>query len=248
MSQDSADLDRLVETYRIDTVWEQYKRLEFVEKLGAYVDLPGAAALELGSAEGHLTDLLAQRCRRVVAVDGAARFLALARKRVSRSDVVFVHSLFETLSLDERFDVIVMHHVLEHVREPVPLMKHIAQYLAPSGVLAVSVPNAHALSRQLAVKMGLLDSLYSLTENDRHHGHCRVYDWKSVEADAASAGFAPVGRHGLALKLFADFQTEKAIALGIIGDVQLRGLWPLADDYKAVAGAIMLVLAQQGRK
>lgn len=242
------DLDSLVETYKIDTIWEQYKRLEFLEKLGAHVNLSAATCLELGSAEGHLTELLAQRCRRVVAVDGSTKFIELARERVSRDDVVFVHAMFEALSLDERFDLVVMHHVLEHVSQPVPLLRRIAHFLSPSGILAVSVPNAHALSRQLAVKMGLLDSLYGLTENDRHHGHCRVYNWKSVEADAASAGFETLGRHGLALKLFADFQTEKAITLGIIGDAQLRGLWLLADEYRDVAGAIMLVLQKQERR
>lgn len=236
------DLDSLVQTYNIDTVGEQYKRLEFLQKLGSHVNLSAATSLELGSAEGHLTDLLAERCRRVVAVDGSARFLAMARARVSAPHVSFVHAYFESLDLSERFGVIVLHHVLEHVDQPVALLAGLRQYLGVGGLLAVSVPNAFALSRQLAVSMKLMQSVYDLTENDRHHGHQRVYDWRTIESEVASAGYSVEARHGLALKLFADFQVEKMISSKIIGDSQLRGLWPLADEYHEIAGAIMLVI------
>jgi 2-polyprenyl-3-methyl-5-hydroxy-6-metoxy-1,4-benzoquinol methylase len=197
--------------------------------------------MELGSASGHLSVLLADACARVVAVDGSARFLEIARRQAGSRPIEFVHSLFEDLQRGDRFDLLVMHHILEHVDAPVPLLGRLRQFLKPGGLFALTVPNAHALSRQLAVSMGLLPSLYALTENDRHHGHQRVYDWSLLEADIEAAGYAIVARHGLALKLFADFQNEQAVAAGIIGDHQLRGLWPLADTYRDVAGAIMIV-------
>ena len=71
----------------------------------------------------------------------------------------------------------------------------------------------------------LMASIYDLTENDHRHGHQRVYDWETLRRDVTAAGYDVVGRHGLALKLFADFQNEKMIEAGIIGDAQLRGLW-----------------------
>lgn len=39
------------------------------------------------------------------------------------------------------FDVITMWHVLEHLEEPVPLLKELRSMLKPGGVLVVSVPN-----------------------------------------------------------------------------------------------------------
>ena len=242
MASDRQDLDALVATYEIDTVWEQYKRFEVLEKLKKYVDLRNCEALELGSATGHLTEQLAKVCKRVVAVDGSQRFLDIARTNVKSGDVRFVHARFEELALDDTFDIVVMHHVLEHLEHPEPVLKGIQKLMRGSGVLVLSVPNAHALSRQLAVSMGLLQSLYALTENDHKHGHHRVYDWQTFERAAQSAGYSVLGRHGLSMKLFADFQVEKAIQTGIIGDAQLRGLWPIADEYRNVAGAMMLVL------
>jgi len=238
----SRELDDLVGTYNIDTVTEQYKRLEFVSKLSNYIVLDHASVMELGSASGGLTRLLAQQCKRLVAVDGSARFLEIARARLGDTSVEFVHSMFEDLRRTDEFDLLVMHHILEHVDEPVQLLSKFRVLLQHAGTFAITVPNAHALSRQLAVSMGLLDSIYELTENDRRHGHRRVYDWNTLERDVSAAGYDIVGRHGLALKLFADFQTEKIVAAGIIGDTQLRGLWPLADTYRDVAGAMMILL------
>src|SRR5450755_4185733 len=115
-------LDSLVDTYNIDTVTEQYKRLEFLSKLSSYVDLGGASVMELGSASGSLTALFAQHCRRVVAVDGSARFLKIAQERVGNEAVEFVNAMFEDLERTDKFDLLVMHHILEHVDAPVLLL------------------------------------------------------------------------------------------------------------------------------
>ncbi len=234
-------LDSLVETYAIDTVSEQYKRLEFIDKLTDHVAVADAGVIELGSASGRLTRLLAQQCRHVTAVDGSARFIAIAREHVAPFEVDFVHSMFETFAPGSPCDLVVMHHILEHVDDPITLMTHVKGFMKRGGHLALTVPNARALSRQLAVEMGLLESVYALTENDYHHGHQRVYDWDALRHDVRAAGFEIVGEHGLAFKLFADFQNEKIAEAGIIGDRQFRGLWPIGDRYRDVAGAIMIV-------
>jgi hypothetical protein len=113
--------------------------------------------------------------------------------------------------------------------------------LARDGVLAITVPNAHALSRQLAVKMGLLGTVFDLTDNDHHHGHYRVYDLQSLDHELRMSKYEVIATHGLAFKLFADFQNEKIVEAGIIGDKQLRGLWEIADEHSSLAGAVMVI-------
>lgn len=235
-------LDSLVDTYAIDTVSEQYKRLEFIEKLSMHRSLKSASVLELGCASGRLTELLARTCANVTAVDGSSRFLDIAKKQVGSLPVTFVESLFEEYQPRERADVVVMHHILEHVDDAVLILRRIREFLQADGLLAISVPNAMALSRQLAVSMGLLGSVYDLTANDHHHGHQRVYDWGTLEADALAAGYRIKARHGLALKLFADFQNERIIETGVLGEAQFHGLWKLADRHPDISGALMMVL------
>jgi len=240
--QKSYNLDDLIQTYNIDNVYEQFKRIEFLNKLGNYISLREARVLELGSASGQMTLMLSKQAKQVVAVDGSGEFIKIAQERCrGATNVVFHKAYFESIGLDETFDCLIMHHILEHVENPLELLPKLGLLVNDNGVIAVTVPNAHALSRQLAVKMGLLTSVYELTENDKHHGHFRVYDWKTLEDQLAMSGFEIIGRHGLSFKLFSDKQNIEMLNAKIIGEEQIKGLWSLGDEFFNVAGAIMIV-------
>lgn len=237
------NLNDLVNTYNIDNAYEQYKRVEVLDKLGGYVNLQQAAVLELGSASGQMTAMLSRMARQVVAVDGSSEFIRIARENTRDcQNVLFQESYFEHMTIDQDFDCVIMHHILEHIEHPAAVLPGLHRAMTADTVMVVTVPNAHALSRQLAVKMGLLESVYALTENDLHHGHFRVYDWATLEAEMIAAGFDILGRHGLSFKLLSDRQNIQMIEHGIIGEQQIRGLWALGDEFPALAGAIMLVV------
>ncbi|MCX7726197.1 MAG: methyltransferase domain-containing protein, partial [Chitinispirillaceae bacterium] len=217
-------------------------RYEFIEKLKQYVDLSKASVLEFGPAMGHMTEILSKVAKRVVAVDGSSEFLKIARKRLNEAkNVCFYESYFEDIKLDEKFDCILFHLVLEHVKEPIKLLRKIKYYCKKDGIVAISVPNANALSKQLAVKMGILNSIYELTENDRRHGHYHVFDWKKLETVVKKGGLEIIGRHGLFFKLFSDVQNIAILQNHIIGEEQIKGLWKLADELPELAGGIMIV-------
>ena len=236
------DLNALVNSYNIDNVYEQYKRLEFIGKLESYISLKNSKIIEFGSATGQMTEILSKVAQTVVAVDGSRDFIEIARKRVGNANnVSFYESYFENFKLDEKFDSLVMHHILEHIENPVCLLPNLKKFLNDNGVLVISVPNAHALSRQLAVKMGLLSSVYELTDNDKHHGHYRVYDWKMLENQIIDSGYSIIGKHGLSFKLFSDKQNIEMLNAKIIGEEQIKGLWQMGDQFPDFAGAMMIV-------
>lgn len=236
------DLDALFDTYNIDNPYEQYKRLEFVEKLKNYIKLKAATILELGCASGQMTKILAGMAKNVVAIEGSVRFAKITKERLrNEKNVKIIVSLFEDFYINQKFDCVICHHVLEHLENPSIVLQRIKSHMKRNAMLAVSVPNAYALSRQLAVKMGLLSSVYELTENDRHHGHYRVYDWKKLEEELTGNGFTIIGKRGLSFKLFSDKQNIEILNANIIGEEQIRGLWQLADDFPEFSGAIMMV-------
>jgi 2-polyprenyl-3-methyl-5-hydroxy-6-metoxy-1,4-benzoquinol methylase len=236
------DLNALVNTYNIDNIYEQYKRFEFLEKLGRYIEFKNSKIIEFGSATGQMTEILSNVAKTVVAVDGSRDFIEIAQKRVCNSDnVTFYESYFENFKLDEKFDCLIMHHILEHIENPILLLSSIKKFLNDDGILAISVPNAHALSRQLAVKMGLLSSVYELTDNDRHHGHYRVYDWEILTNQIIESGFTIIGNHGLSFKLFSDKQNIEMLNAKIIAEEQIKGLWQMGDQLPDFAGAMMIV-------
>lgn len=70
--------------------------------------------------------------------------------RVERNTGITMHcGSLESLPDEQLFDVVVMNHVLEHVSDPVALLKAVRTRLKPGGVLHLAVPNVGAWEAQL---------------------------------------------------------------------------------------------------
>jgi 2-polyprenyl-3-methyl-5-hydroxy-6-metoxy-1,4-benzoquinol methylase len=146
----------------------------------------GGRCLELGTAEGVMTPQLLEAFDKVVCVDGSDHFCELLRERFPEAEVVCV--LFEDYEPDGQFDAIVLGHVLEHVEDPVAILRRVREWVAPGGAVYAAVPNAHSLHRQAAVIMGLLKTEDEFTDADRALGHRRVYNPASFRHDFVEAG------------------------------------------------------------
>jgi 2-polyprenyl-3-methyl-5-hydroxy-6-metoxy-1,4-benzoquinol methylase len=60
---------------------------------------------------------------RIVAVDGSEHAIMSAREYVNSDKVEFIHSYFEEFTSDERFDTVILAHILEHVDNPIEILK-----------------------------------------------------------------------------------------------------------------------------
>ncbi len=208
--------------------------------------VPGGVGLELGCSDGYMTELLAGLVDKLDVVDGSKTFLEEAEKR-RLPKVRTIYSLFEEFVPEAPYDCVFATYVLEHVIDVGRVLKMVRSVLKPNGLLFVAVPNARALSRQLAIHMGLLPDLKALTQNDMNHGHRRVYDRVSLNRDLAEAGFSCISQGGILLKPLADFQMDKMINAGILTEVQLEGLYSLGFEYPDLCGTIYSVCGVKGR-
>ncbi len=168
----------------------------------------GDSCLELGSADGQITRLLVNDFSRVVAVDGAERFVQELRK-LNIQNLTPVCSLIEELNLNEKFSTVVMAHILEHVENPIDVIKIGAKHLEDNGVLLISVPNANSLHRLAAVKMGLLKQKDELNETDLMIGHRRVYTPDLMRRHIEETGLKIKTWGGYFLKTVSNAQMEK---------------------------------------
>lgn len=225
--------DRLIKTLAVRT-FEPYLRFD-------------KRALEFGCCDGFMTNLIKQQVDKLTVVDGSKTFIEMAKKSVS-GNVRFVHTLFEDFYPDDKFDYIFATYVLEHVVDAVSFIKLAGKLLAEGGLLFIVVPNARALSRQLARHMGLINDLFELTPNDINHGHRRVYDRASLNRDIEAAELVQVGQGGLLLKLLADFQMDKLIETDILGESQLEGLYKMGLEYPDLAGSLFSICRSARRK
>ena len=102
---------------------------------------PGMAVLDLGCGPGTITADLAGLVApgRVVAVDSAASILARARATCAGAgaEVAFAAAQGERLPFrDGAFDVVHAHQVLQHVADPVRVLREMRRVCRPGGVVA----------------------------------------------------------------------------------------------------------------
>jgi 2-polyprenyl-3-methyl-5-hydroxy-6-metoxy-1,4-benzoquinol methylase len=202
--------------------------------------LNGGIGLELGCSDGYMTEMLAGLINELHVVDASDKFLNEAKKR-SLKNVKFYQALFEEYKSDVKYDYVFATYIFEHVYDVFPVLEMIKKVLKPSGKLFIVVPNARALSRQLALHMGVLKDLKELSENDIRHGHRRVYDRLYFNRDVEQAGFNVIHQGGLMLKILADFQLNKLIGEEFLTDKHIDGLYKLGLEYPDLAGSLFSI-------
>jgi SAM-dependent methyltransferase len=194
--------------------------------------------LELGSADGRMTALLADVTSSLVAVDGSVAYVDAVRRRLP--GVTAVCALFEEFVPDEAPDVVVLAHVLEHVEDPVALLARVRSYLERGGRILVTVPNADSIHRQVGVAMGLLAETSELNDADRRIGHRRVYTEETLLADVEAAGFEPVHVGGVFLKTLSNAQIEEWSA-----ELQ-DAFYEVGRRYPALCAELLVVARPRG--
>lgn len=162
--------------------------------------------LELGLGHGYTTDIFSRRFERHVVLEGSPAVIANFRDKHPDCCAEIVETWFENFATDERFDLIVMGFILEHVDDPLLILRRFREFLAPGGRMFLAVPNAEVLNRKLGQLAGLLDDVTSLSDNDNLLGHKRFYTVATLSADIAQAGCGVDRLEGIYLKPFTTRQ------------------------------------------
>lgn len=109
----------------------------------------GKSCLDIGAVEHDLSytekptwkhSQLAQVCSRVVGVDILAEYVEVLRRK--GFDIRFCDATSDA-DLGERFEKVVIGDVIEHVENPVSLLRFALRHLAPEGEVIVKTPNPY---------------------------------------------------------------------------------------------------------
>lgn len=195
----------------------------------------GDSILEMGPAEGVMTELLAATGKKLTLIEGSSLFCIDLRRRFPQANTT--HCLFEEFEPNELFDNIILGHVLEHVEDPVDILSRAKRWLKPGvGRIFGAVPNARSLHRQAAVIMGILREEDALNEMDIHHGHRRVFNPESFRNAFSQAGLKIEIFGGYWMKPVSNAQIEASWT-----PEMLEAFMVLGERYPDIAGEIYIV-------
>ena len=201
---------------------------------------PGSL-LELGSFKGEFTRRFLDHFDDITCVEASDEALGEARTKFG-DRVNYINSMFETVTLPRRYDNIILTHVLEHLDDPVAILRRINdEWLAEGGRFFLACPNANAPSRQIAVKMGLISHNAAVTPAELEHGHRCTYSLDTLERDAVAAGLKVVHRSGIFFKALANFQWDRLLQTDIISNEYLEGCYQLGQQYPDLCSSIFLL-------
>jgi SAM-dependent methyltransferase len=201
---------------------------------------PGSL-LELGSFRGDFTRRFQTQFDDITCVEASDEAIAEARARLG-GGIEFINARFETVELPRRYDNIVLTHVLEHLDDPVSVLRRVnEEWLAEGGRFFLVCPNANAPSRQIAVKMGLISHNAAVTPAEHEHGHRITYSLDTLERDAVAAGLKVVHRSGIFFKALANFQWDRLLQTDIISKEYLEGCYQLGQVYPDLCSSIFLM-------
>ncbi len=153
------------------------QRAEFyIEFLGSEGLLPGSGGtvLDVGCGEGTLLRTLHAR-RPDLRLAGVEPTVAFARHLAEETGIPIAPGLDE-LRDGARFDLVTLVHVLEHVHDPVALLRQAGARLGPEGHLYVDVP----------------DLAWHSSITDLHIAHCSHFSRHTLSAALTRAGLEVV--------------------------------------------------------
>jgi 2-polyprenyl-3-methyl-5-hydroxy-6-metoxy-1,4-benzoquinol methylase len=234
------DLDRYSDEYLRPNIARTVDQKILSMVIGRAIPwLKGPEVLEMGYGDGVWTGPLIERFGKSHIVEASLKLIKNARAKFG-DKIASSHSYFEDFHPPLLFDSIICSYVLEHLVDPVLVLRRCRSWLKPEGFLFVVVPNATSLHRRMGVVMGLQKDVYELGDSDVTIGHRRIYDALMLETNIEAAGFRIVR------KLPMMFKPLPNLLLSHLNERQLRGMFDLGDEIPEDQRAILFYICAPG--
>lgn len=125
-------------------VWQELEKI-----LATYPNDKPLTILDAGGGQGQIACKLAKLGHQVTLCDISIAMLTLAKHQAQKDNLnlTCIHSSIQQLEtcLDQSFDLVICHAVLEWVADPVAIIASLKKYLRPNGYLSLMFYNYHAL-------------------------------------------------------------------------------------------------------
>jgi len=155
----NADLNSFLHDYYKDRYWKWTNRKDnYLEKKIKQISWLGldsiransqyeflknysGKVLDIGAGKGDLSRIFSKKGYDVTIIEPAEENTNKLKKTLS--DVQIITGEFETIDIKEKFDIIIMSHILEHVKDMINFLKSAKKLLSPDGIIFIEVPDCN---------------------------------------------------------------------------------------------------------
>ncbi len=235
-NEERARLEGIVTEYAAQETSTTEREMERYAAARSVEHVRGPEVLMLGAATGAWVEPVLDRVGRFTVVDAVAEAVDGVASQCPES----IHgqvACFETYEPPKRYDTVILGHVLEHVVDPVFVLRRVRAWLVPGGRAVITVPNAESLHRLVGVEMGYLEAPTAFSPADMALGHRRVYTRDGLAAQVRSAGLSVTTMTGLGLKPLSNAQMDA-------WSPELRRAWLALGDRLPEQACVLLCVAQ----
>lgn len=155
--------------------------------------------LDIGCTTGKLAQALKAKGCTVTGIDIDDASLKKASKyceKVIKIDVDDLE-LFNKKLKDEKFDVITLGDILEHLKYPGVLLSHLRKYLNPDGVIVSSIPNSAFIWMRVRFLLG--NFTYSKNGGLMDEDHLRFFSFNTVKTLFKNSDFNVCDIYGVSV-------------------------------------------------
>lgn len=196
--------------------------------------LKGKTVLEIGSADGVMTEKIVNIAKRVDVVE-PSKFYYDIIKNIKGVNLIF-NDFIENISFKDTYKVVLTASLLHHIERPDIFLFELKKVLNNNSIVLATVPNMTSLHRQMGVEMGLLKSVYDETERNRKFQQFGRFDLNSFKKLFEDCGYEILESYGYMLK---PFSSDIMFRLNL-SKKQLNALFYLGKKYQEICSQLFV--------
>lgn len=116
------------------------RRINLIDK---YAKSEGKV-LEIGSSTGLMLSLLKEKGWDVLGIELSPK----SAKYANNKGITTIQNAFEKTKFNEKFDLVILSHTLEHLKNPEKILSRVNEILAKNGLLLIDLPNFGSYSAE----------------------------------------------------------------------------------------------------
>jgi SAM-dependent methyltransferase len=166
--------------YLAQAGWRLEKAARQVRELAAHTGVAGGRVLDVGSGYGFFRKALADAGYEHAGIEISAHARRVAHEIFGMES--FEVGLDGLRALGERFDAVTLLDLVEHVPDPVTLLRDVRSVLVPGGVAAIKTPNLDCPEAEI----------FGAAYHSLKREHLVYFTPRSLERAACEAGLEPL--------------------------------------------------------